>query len=103
MFQSRRQNEPVCTCQIRAACICHTGKVRGNNEDNYYFFGTYEKLQHNNMGRPMEDRHTTGESAAAAIFYGMGGEHAGELASFAAAQRLSAEALYGIYPSRQEI
>lgn len=73
------------------ACVCHKGRVRGSNEDNFYFAG--EMLEEGNKGLdavlycecPLERERET-----IAIFDGMGGEVGGEAAAFAAASALAA-------------
>ena len=75
------------TNQIRAVAVSDVGKRRKNNEDNYYINGKTV-------------RSATQASASAelsvqnvfAVFDGMGGEQAGELASQAAADVFCADA-----------
>ncbi len=73
---------------IQAACGCNTGKIRKNNEDNFYFCGKY--LEENNCGlkRPMWIEDTLKSGFTVAVFDGMGGENFGETASYAAAQQM---------------
>lgn len=73
---------------IQAACGCHTGNIRKNNEDNFYFEGKCLELEHNGLKNPVtfEDRIRNG--LCLAIFDGMGGENFGEKASFAAARQM---------------
>ena len=33
-------------CRLSAACLCNMGRVRGNNEDNFYFDGRTMPLEH---------------------------------------------------------
>lgn len=75
--------------KLHMACVCHMGRVRGNNEDNFYFGG--ERLEENNTGldavlcytaKPWQTPETV------AVFDGMGGEMGGEMAAFAAASAL---------------
>ena len=33
-------------CRLSAACLCNMGRVRGNNEDNFYFDGRTMPLDH---------------------------------------------------------
>lgn len=70
---------------VDSACICHMGFVRGNNEDNFYYCGRYEKAEHFSMEKPYAARAGTENRQVFAVFDGMGGEQAGEAASYAAA------------------
>lgn len=72
--------------QIEYAYACHMGKVRNNNEDNFWCCG--ETLAAENQG---VDHIRTGcvpqsEFPLLAVFDGMGGESCGEVASYLAAQ-----------------
>lgn len=74
---------------IDAACGCHIGRRRTNNEDNYYFGGTY--LAPDTLP-PDQIAHLEGPLKSGlhlAVFDGMGGEEFGEVASHRAAQQLS--------------
>ena len=80
---------------IHAACHCHPGYVRSNNEDNFFFDDL--SLQERNMGlsAPLTLTATTEQRRILAVFDGMGGESNGETAAFVAAQALFA-GLHGI-------
>lgn len=73
---------------IEAACGCSMGKVRKNNEDNFFFDG--KCMEQDNTGLSnvacFEGRLKSGTTVA--VFDGMGGENYGEAASFAAARRM---------------
>lgn len=73
---------------IQAACGCHTGKIRKNNEDNFYFDGKCLEMDNNGLKHPVyiEDNLKSGLSFA--VFDGMGGENFGEHASYAAARQM---------------
>lgn len=73
---------------VHAACHCHTGRVRKNNEDNF-LFGVLS-LQERNAGlsTPLAMTFSTAERETLALFDGMGGENFGETASFRAARSL---------------
>lgn len=73
---------------IQAACVCVTGKVRKNNEDNFYFDGKCLEMENSGLKSPVcvEDALKSGWTAA--VFDGMGGENYGEAASFAAARQM---------------
>lgn len=70
---------------IEYACLTTVGKVRKNNEDNYYAEGRYRTDLY-----AMEDELLTGEIGSEdndmlAVFDGMGGEACGEVAAMVAA------------------
>lgn len=71
-----------------AACGCHMGKVRANNEDNFYFDGL--TLSDGNTGLPEAQSLSVPLDwpVTMAVFDGMGGEHYGEVASRIAAESL---------------
>lgn len=73
---------------IEAACGCHMGKIRKNNEDNFYFAGKY--LDSNNVGleEPLSCVESLKYGFSIAVFDGMGGENFGEIASFTAAREM---------------
>lgn len=72
--------------QVEAACISHMGYIRENNEDNFYFQNQFLEMEHGTMQAVMVDFFSTETIKAVAVFDGMGGENAGETASYAAAQ-----------------
>ena len=73
---------------IQAACFSHVGKVRSNNEDNFYFNNMYMPVD--NYGTPMVESYVRSlkSGTSFAIFDGMGGGDFGELASYTAAQAM---------------
>ena len=83
---------------IRAACHCHTGKIRKKNEDNFFFGGQCLAQEHNGLAHLIEIACSLENEACLAVFDGMGGENFGEMASFSAvkamqqAQRVPADA-----------
>ncbi|MBR2583737.1 MAG: serine/threonine-protein phosphatase [Oscillospiraceae bacterium] len=70
---------------LDAACLCHTGRVRKNNEDNFFFDGRCMEADNNGLKHPVTMTKTLRKEVCVAVFDGMGGENFGELASFAAA------------------
>ena len=70
---------------ITAACGCNMGKVRGNNEDNFYFAKRF--LPKDNTGLPeiIEYQSTLDKPVYFGVFDGMGGESYGEEAAYLAA------------------
>lgn len=73
---------------VQAACGCHTGLVRKNNEDNFFFDGKCLEQIHQGLKNPAVLEQTLRSGFTVAVFDGMGGERFGELASFAAAREL---------------
>ena len=71
---------------LHAACLCHSGLVRLNNEDNFLFNRTMLDEQHHNMESPLVHTALSYKASFFAVFDGMGGEAKGEVASYAAAQ-----------------
>ena len=72
---------------INGAVISNVGKIRENNEDNFYFnngiFNEEEK-----MNEPFLDEFSNEENKIFAVFDGMGGEANGERASYLGAKTL---------------
>ena len=73
---------------IQAACGCSTGKIRKNNEDNFYFTGKCLERDNNGLKHPVSIEETLKNGFCVAVFDGMGGENFGEYASFAAARQM---------------
>ena len=73
---------------IEAACWCHKGKIRSNNEDNFYFMGKYLELKNDGLSDPINVEHIENGRNCFAVFDGMGGENYGEYASYAAAREM---------------
>lgn len=73
---------------IQAACGCHTGKIRRNNEDNFYFDGRCLEQENNGLRHPVCIEETLKNGFCVAVFDGMGGEHFGECASYTAARQM---------------
>ena len=70
--------------RLRVSCFSRVGPVRGQNQDNYYVNG-----QCNALSQPESDaeaRLLTDNPRMLALFDGMGGETAGEMASLLAVQ-----------------
>ena len=75
--------------KIEIACVTHTGYVREKNEDSFYVDGLFPDQKHGNMSKPLQDIFFTDMLKTVAVFDGLGGENAGEAASYTAAQKLS--------------
>ena len=73
---------------LDAACLCNTGKVRKNNEDNVFFDGRCLEAENDGLKHPVTMTKTLWREVCVAVFDGMGGENFGEYASFAAADRM---------------
>lgn len=71
--------------RIESACVSHVGKVRERNEDNLYYAGRILPFEHNQEMKRKEWTYTTERLQAVAVFDGMGGESAGDLASYTSA------------------
>lgn len=72
---------------LKYEAICMTGKVRKNNEDNYYINGKHLPMIHGDS--PLEKGTIFKGPMIAAVFDGMGGEDRGEAASYLAASTLA--------------
>lgn len=75
--------------KMEAACISHMGCIRENNEDNFYFQNSFLDMEHGTMKEAIRDSFSTERIKSVAVFDGMGGENAGETASYVAAQTFS--------------
>lgn len=73
---------------IQAACGCNVGKVRKNNEDNFFFDEKCLEENNNGLKHPVLIEDTLKNGFCTAVFDGMGGEHYGECASYAAARQM---------------
>lgn len=67
---------------IESACGCRTGKIRKNNEDNFYFDGKCLGVENNGLKNPVTADSTPNTDLCIAVFDGMGGESFDECASF---------------------
>lgn len=79
---------------IEAACGCNIGRIRKNNEDNFYFCGRMLPQDNNGLRTVYTQKVRLDEIPLFAVLDGMGGEEAGEAASYIAAQtadRLAAQ------------
>jgi len=73
---------------VQAACGCHTGRVRKNNEDNFFFDGRCLERENDGLKHPVFIEELLKNGFCVAVFDGMGGENFGEYASFASARQL---------------
>lgn len=83
---------------VSAACGCHVGKKRKNNEDNFYFNGKYMESSNNGTDEVLIKKdaknfiyktliNVDDNYEFYAVFDGMGGGEYGEIASYTAAER----------------
>jgi len=70
---------------IEAAIRCEIGKVRENNEDNFYFGGKILREKNKGLRRTRQKRFSL-DGTYLAVFDGMGGHQCGEKASYLAAK-----------------
>ena len=70
---------------LDAACLCSTGRIRKNNEDNFFFDGRCLEAENSGLKHPIAMRTVLCHEICLAIFDGLGGENFGEYAAFAAA------------------
>jgi len=74
--------------KLEAACGCHRGRVRENNEDNFYFDGMYMPVNNDGLSEVFHFFHELKNETTLAVFDGMGGGDYGEIASFLAAEHM---------------
>lgn len=72
--------------QIAYAYTCHIGKIRNNNEDNFWCCGESLEAQNQGMSHIRSGYQKQSDFPLLAVFDGMGGESCGEMAAFLAAQ-----------------
>lgn len=72
--------------QIEYAYTCHIGKIRNNNEDNFWCCGDSLEAQNQGMNHIRSGYMKQTEYPLLAVFDGMGGESCGEMAAFLAAE-----------------
>ena len=71
--------------QIEYAYTCHIGKVRNNNEDNFWCCGESLDSENKGMSHVCSGHIKQADLPLLAVFDGMGGESCGEMAAFLAA------------------
>ena len=76
---------------LDAACGCNTGKVRKNNEDNFFFNKSCLDLENCGLQDTIAFSSSLNKKHFFAVFDGMGGENFGEVASFTAAATMKNE------------
>lgn len=73
---------------IEAACGCHIGKKRKNNEDNFYFEDKCLETNNQGLRNVVSFTDDLKNNLCLAVFDGMGGENFGEIASYTAARKM---------------
>ncbi len=88
---------------IQAACGCDMGRIRKNNEDNFFFDGKCLGKDNNGLTKPIRINRLR-HGFCVAVFDGMGGENFGELASYVAAHhmQLTERSLSDIFIPKEE-
>lgn len=81
-----RIQDMASTQSVSAACGCHTGRRRKNNEDNFFFAGRYMASDNDGLGSILEKNFSLKKDRFFAVFDGMGGGEYGEIASYIAAK-----------------
>lgn len=71
---------------IRYVCLCHTGRLRKENQDNFWCNGKFLNIKNNGLVEPMTGLVSAGLTPAFAVFDGVGGERHGETAAYIAVQ-----------------
>ena len=71
---------------LEAACGCNMGKVRQNNEDNFFFDDRCLPMENQGLKKPVPADFTLNRPVCMGIFDGMGGANHGETAAFVAAK-----------------
>ena len=74
------------TYHIDYAYTCHAGKVRPNNEDNFWCCGESLDSENKGMSHVCSGHIKQADLPLLAVFDGMGGESCGEMAAFLAAE-----------------
>lgn len=78
--------------QLSAACGCNMGRVRKNNEDNFYFDGRSLPEENRGLSGCIAKKVFLENDVIMGVFDGMGGEEYGEKASFAATEIMKEKA-----------
>lgn len=76
------------TIKFSSAVSIDKGRVRVNNEDNFYFNSKYLTADNRDKSTSLSEPSVTGDVLIYGVFDGMGGESLGEMASLISAQTL---------------
>ncbi len=74
--------------KIEASCGCNMGKIRKNNEDNFFFDGKCLEADNDGLKNPVCIEDPLKNGLCIAVFDGMGGENYGEIAAHSAARKM---------------
>lgn len=74
---------------ISYSCICHIGKIRKMNQDNFVCNGRFLSDGREEIRFPLTGKACSSAGTLFGVFDGMGGEECGEIASFIAAKKAS--------------
>lgn len=75
--------------EIEYYCVSHIGKLRKNNQDNFYCNGTYMESENNGTQEMLHGVVNASDNSIFGVFDGMGGEQRGEMAAYIAVKSLS--------------
>ena len=75
--------------QVEYAAVCHSGRLRPSNQDNYFCNGRYLPAERGGPPGMLSGYAASDQPALFAVFDGMGGEERGEMASFLAAETMN--------------
>ena len=79
--------------RIEYAAVCHRGKLRPTNQDNYFCCGQYLPADHSGTDALLKGTFFPKQTPLLAVFDGMGGEEHGEMASYLAAQAMEGQVM----------
>ena len=85
-----KNNVEKITFYAETAAVTNVGLRRSENEDNYYFHGACLPLSHNENSEAASWEFEMDKTQVLAVFDGMGGESAGDLASYTSAKTFEA-------------
>ena len=83
---SRGRGFDQCCFSIEYAVVCHRGFLREKNQDNFWCSGAYLECENDGLPNALMGAADIASRPAFAVFDGLGGEAAGELASWLAAR-----------------
>lgn len=75
--------------EIKYYCLSHVGKIRKNNQDNFYCNGQYMEFENRGTAELICGTVQASDDAIFSVFDGMGGEEHGEIAAYLAAKKMS--------------
>lgn len=75
--------------EVEYYCLSHIGKIRKNNQDNFFCNGSYMAAENNGTVELLRGSVDSADNAVFCVFDGMGGEERGEIAAYLAAKKMS--------------